>query len=310
MTNDERPLVTFALLAYNQEKYIREAVEGAFSQTYEPLEIILSDDRSTDRTFEIMQEMAAAYKGPHKVQIRRSDQNHGLIGHMNAVASVASSDFLVVAAGDDVSFACRTAIIMKAFLADSKTMAVFSHVTDIHCDVVPSERNITFTQLSLLEMALNAGGVGKGATYAYRRECFFWPSPLPTDILSEDRILPFRAGIMGHVYSCDKKLLKYRIVPSSLTNMLVSRNKLAPNLRSHWLMLSALLDFAEKEGKIGFVALLSLKYVIFVAELRKRIFNNVKKEMYNIFYPLQSVLHFPIRIAKKIVRIRRSVLKQ
>jgi hypothetical protein len=27
----ERPLVTFALLAYNQEKYIREAVEGAFT---------------------------------------------------------------------------------------------------------------------------------------------------------------------------------------------------------------------------------------------------------------------------------------
>ena len=32
----ERPLMTFALFAYNQEKYIREAVVGAFAQTYEP----------------------------------------------------------------------------------------------------------------------------------------------------------------------------------------------------------------------------------------------------------------------------------
>ena len=32
----ERPRVTFALFAYNQEKYIREAIVGAFSQTYEP----------------------------------------------------------------------------------------------------------------------------------------------------------------------------------------------------------------------------------------------------------------------------------
>jgi hypothetical protein len=32
----DRPLVTFALFAYNQEKYIREAVVGAFAQTYEP----------------------------------------------------------------------------------------------------------------------------------------------------------------------------------------------------------------------------------------------------------------------------------
>ena len=59
---EERPLVTFALFAYNQERYIREAVEGAFAQTYEPLEIILSDDCSTDRTFEIMQEMVANYR--------------------------------------------------------------------------------------------------------------------------------------------------------------------------------------------------------------------------------------------------------
>ena len=48
-TTAARPLVTFALFAYNQEKYIREAVEGAFSQTYEPLEIILSDDYSPVR---------------------------------------------------------------------------------------------------------------------------------------------------------------------------------------------------------------------------------------------------------------------
>ena len=55
----DRPLVTFALFAYNQEQYIREAIEGAFAQTYQPLEIILSDDCSTDRTFEIMREMGS-----------------------------------------------------------------------------------------------------------------------------------------------------------------------------------------------------------------------------------------------------------
>ncbi len=36
----DRPLVTFAISAYNQEKFIHEAVEVAFAQTYEPLEII------------------------------------------------------------------------------------------------------------------------------------------------------------------------------------------------------------------------------------------------------------------------------
>ena len=56
-----KPLLTFALAALNQERFIREAVEAAFAQTYSPLEIILSDDCSDDRTFDIIREMAAAY---------------------------------------------------------------------------------------------------------------------------------------------------------------------------------------------------------------------------------------------------------
>src|SRR5690606_870089 len=62
-----RPLVTFAVLAYQQEDLIRQAIEAAFAQTYSPLEIILSDDGSGDRTFEVIERMAAAYDGPHSV---------------------------------------------------------------------------------------------------------------------------------------------------------------------------------------------------------------------------------------------------
>src|SRR5690554_5258536 len=108
----ERPLVTFALFAYNQEKYIREAIEGAFSQTYEPLEIILSDDCSTDRTFEIMQQMAADYEGRHNVILRRSSENRGLGLHIQDVAALAHGRFIVVAAGDDVSLPPRTTTLI------------------------------------------------------------------------------------------------------------------------------------------------------------------------------------------------------
>jgi glycosyltransferase involved in cell wall biosynthesis len=46
----DRPLISFMLFAYNQEHYIRRAVEAAMAQTYSPLEIILSDDASSDGT--------------------------------------------------------------------------------------------------------------------------------------------------------------------------------------------------------------------------------------------------------------------
>ena len=68
MIENEKPLVTFPLFAFNQEQYIREAIEGAFAQTYEPLEISLSDDVSSDDTFEIKVQMANEYSGVHSVK--------------------------------------------------------------------------------------------------------------------------------------------------------------------------------------------------------------------------------------------------
>ena len=67
MDAEEKPLLTYCLVTYNQEKYVRESVLSAFAQTYLPLEIVLSDDCSTDRTFEIMRELAAGYREPHRI---------------------------------------------------------------------------------------------------------------------------------------------------------------------------------------------------------------------------------------------------
>lgn len=127
---EDRPLVTFALFAYNQEKYIREAVEGAFSQTYSPLEIILSDDCSSDRTFEIIEEMAREYQGPHLVKVRRGERNVGVIDHVISVARLSLGELLVVAAGDDYSFANRVEKLTELW-AKSSADALYSGSTDI-----------------------------------------------------------------------------------------------------------------------------------------------------------------------------------
>lgn len=121
-----RPLVTFALFSYNQEDFIREAIESAFSQTYSPLEIILSDDCSSDQTFEIMEEMASAYIGPHRVVARRNEANLGTLKHVLTVARMAQGDYLVVAAGDDISFPERTGVQVEELIRADETVAVLS----------------------------------------------------------------------------------------------------------------------------------------------------------------------------------------
>jgi len=113
--DNDKPLITFTICAYNQEQFIREAVEGAFAQTYSPLEIILSDDCSKDRTFEIMREMTASYRGPHRLILNRNSTNLGLAGHCNRLAELAHGELLVGAAGDDISFPNRVEIVYQAW---------------------------------------------------------------------------------------------------------------------------------------------------------------------------------------------------
>jgi glycosyltransferase involved in cell wall biosynthesis len=120
-------LVSFLIIAYRQERFIREAVRGALSQTYEPLEVIISDDCSPDRTFDVIKEEVEAYRGPHKVIVNRNEANVGLAGNLNMAWSLSHGEFVVAQGGDDISMPQRTETLLQArqprrWIASSPTM--------------------------------------------------------------------------------------------------------------------------------------------------------------------------------------------
>ena len=104
-----KPLISYVVTTYNIENYVEESVSCAFEQTYSPLEIVLSDDCSTDSTFEIMERMAKEYTGPHKIVLNRNEKNLGITKHMNrAYLELATGEIIVAAHGDDISKSERT----------------------------------------------------------------------------------------------------------------------------------------------------------------------------------------------------------
>lgn len=244
-TAADRPLVTFAVIAYKQERFIREAIKGAFAQTYEPLEIILSDDGSPDRTFEIMQEMAAAYDGPHRVVLNRNTKNLGLIGHINHLVSLIETDIIILAAGDDISHPFRADILTAVFRSDPSIMAVLSDVDilgETEKKTVQPPYEAMFIPIETL--LYHGGGVGIGASYAYRLACFRWPSKLSENILSEDRILPLRGALLGHVCRVSAPLVKYRRSNDGLVGKLRREQKWSIIFPQH-------IQEVEKELKVA-----------------------------------------------------------
>jgi glycosyltransferase involved in cell wall biosynthesis len=211
---DQRPLLTFALIAYNQEQFIAEAVQGAFSQTYSPLEIILSDDCSPDRTFEIMQEMAAAYSGPHTIVLNRNEHNLGLIGHINRVMEMVQGELIVVAAGDDVSLPHRTKRICEEHIASgNKAVSLFSNafVIDETREIkgLLQRKRPKSNQLSFDHCAHSLISV-HGSTHAWHRHVFEFFGPLNRDVGHEDVAISFRSGLIGEIRYIDEPLIYYR----------------------------------------------------------------------------------------------------
>jgi glycosyltransferase involved in cell wall biosynthesis len=211
----DRPLVTFALFAYNQEQYIREAVEGAFSQTYEPLEIILSDDCSSDQTFEIMQEMAAKYDGPHQVKVRKNGANLGLAGHVNEVFFLSHGAILVLAAGDDISMPSRSEISVGIFQDFPNATAVLLSAEIINENSKTIDTKIISNkkdgeQILKLKDLLAWKHATLGATRAIRRNLIDKFPPLRKECPTEDTPLLLRSLICGDSILSSQKGIFYR----------------------------------------------------------------------------------------------------
>ncbi|MBO6206144.1 MAG: glycosyltransferase [Lachnospiraceae bacterium] len=124
MNNGKASLCIFT---YNQKEYIKDAVYAALQQDYSPLEIIISDDGSTDGTYEIVKDLVKEYNGSHEVICRQNNPNLGIREHINKVLyEVATGEYIFMAAGDDISRFDRVSKCVDIF-------EKFPHVMSISC---------------------------------------------------------------------------------------------------------------------------------------------------------------------------------
>src|SRR4051812_12097634 len=90
-----KPLITFLVFTYQHSKFIQEALAGAFAQTYSPLQIVISDDASTDGNWDVIQRTVADYRGPHKIVVNRNERNLGFAKHLNRCFELCTGEIIV-----------------------------------------------------------------------------------------------------------------------------------------------------------------------------------------------------------------------
>lgn len=99
----DSPLVTVVIVTYNSSCTIIETLDSIYNQTYENIELIVSDDNSTDDTIEISEAWIQQKKERfNNVVLVSSKQNTGISANLNRAINVANGIWIKSLAGDDL----------------------------------------------------------------------------------------------------------------------------------------------------------------------------------------------------------------
>ena len=100
---EANPLVSIIVITYNSAQYVLETLESAKAQTYENIELIISDDGSKDDTVEICKNWLLQNKERFvSTEILTVEKNTGIPANCNRGVKVAKGEWVKLIAGDDV----------------------------------------------------------------------------------------------------------------------------------------------------------------------------------------------------------------
>lgn len=199
------------LLTYNQEQFVEEAFLSLLNQDMDDLEIVVSDDCSSDATWEKIQTLADGYQGSKKIILSRNTENIGIVNNYSAAVKQSTGELIFTAAGDDISLPDRCSKSSQFWLDHEKKF-----------DLVAADG---------LDMAYDGTilGAKKGdeletwtiKKWFERRPFFFGAShmmtrklvglaPLDGRLSYEDQCLVFRAILMGGAIRLPTSLVCHR----------------------------------------------------------------------------------------------------
>ena len=210
---------SIVLYCYNGEPYVQDAVASLLEQDWPDLEIVLSDDGSTDRTFEIMEAAARNYRGPHRVLLNRNPANLGIGSQINAAVAMTTGEVILLANGDDISEPYRVRRTVEAWLENGRPMALWSNLAQIDAGGRPLARvmDCRVHASSLAEGMRHRFGGAPAASLALSREVFTRFGPLPQNLILEDNPLFLRALLLGKVHHIAEPLVRYRVHPNNIS---------------------------------------------------------------------------------------------
>jgi len=123
--NNDLPLVSILIPAYNQTKYLKDALENAINQTYPNIEIIIGDDSTTNEVEEFIKPYLAKYNNIVYFKNERVEMDYGYKNHMECLKR-SNGEYINFLNHDDMFHPQKIERMMDYFLANPNVVLVTS----------------------------------------------------------------------------------------------------------------------------------------------------------------------------------------
>ena len=143
------PLFSVLIANHNDGKYIKEAIDSVFKQTYSRWEIIIVDDKSTDNSYEVYNQ----YADDSRFHIYHNDENKGCGYTKRRLAELANGDICGFLDADD------------ALTSDAIQTMVDAHIMHLECSLIYSQYYKTDADMSIKEVSGHQHQIPPGKTF-------------------------------------------------------------------------------------------------------------------------------------------------
>lgn len=233
---EDEGLVSVVVISYNSENTIIETLESIKNQSYNNLELIVSDDCSIDNTLNVCRSWLSntAYRFKN-IELITSDINKGIPSNCNRGIKVSSSNYVKLIAADDVLYPnaietyVKTAMHSEASFFISNMKLFYGNFTDVrNVKVCPRYLNALISKDPRLQFnKLLKDYFGCAPTFFFKKDTFVALNYFDESIVfMEDYPFALKATQSGYYYEyIDEELVYYRIRENSVSGS-VSSNKL------------------------------------------------------------------------------------
>lgn len=216
-------LATILLPTYNGQKYIVQMLESIYLQDYRPIEVIISDDASTDKTVSVINHWLKD-KNTEDISFKviKNIDNIGLSGNLSRTAKYVHGSYLFFADQDDIWRSnkvsaqieylenhkeCVMCISDRAIMNKKNEIVCRSYFK--HINAFPVKRDYT--------KVLNSGILYAANCMCLRTEHLDKIFPVPNNICEQDTFITIMAAHFGDIGYLTKALTLYRIHENNLS---------------------------------------------------------------------------------------------